>query len=225
MSEITLFKKDGKAGGTHKLGAALSSVLASHTTVHRAVVAEEANSRQGTQKTKGRVDVRGGGAKPYKQKKTGNARQGSRRSPHYAHGAMALSLTPRDYEKKVNKKERRAAILTAFAAQAHAGHVSVVESIQFTEPKTKEAVALLTAVGVNAAKRVLVILPAYDEVTLKCFRNLPNVVVRTAPSNEAEAKTQAFSARDILIAHKIVVAQEALAKMEQVWSSAKELAK
>lgn len=224
MAELQILGKDGKSVGKHSLSAVLSTVATSHTAIHRSVVAEEANSRQGTQKTKGRVDVRGGGAKPYKQKKTGNARQGSRRSPQWAHGAMALHILPRDYDKKVNKKERRAAILSAFAAQVAAGNVSIVDSISFDAPKTKDATALLTAIGVAGAKRVLIILPAYDEVTLKCFRNLPNVVVRTAPSTEAEAKTQAFSTRDVLVAHKIVVAKASLEQIEKVWGS-KEAAK
>ena len=91
----------------------LATVRVSLTSLHRAVVAEEANKRQGTQKTKTRSEVRGGGRKPYKQKKTGNARQGSIRSPHYAHGGLALAITPRDYSKKQNKQERRNAILAA----------------------------------------------------------------------------------------------------------------
>src|SRR3978361_26649 len=112
MAAIEVKDKAGKKVGSHDLSADLTTISASHTTIHRTVVAEEANSRQGTQSAKTRSETRGGGRKPYKQKKTGNARQGTIRAPHYAHGGVAFAPVPRDYEKKVNKKERRASILT-----------------------------------------------------------------------------------------------------------------
>ena len=209
--------KGGKVVGNVAISPVLSEATASHTTIHRAIVAEEANARQGTQKTKTRSEVSGGGRKPYKQKKTGNARQGTIRAPHYAHGGMALALTPRGYEKKVNRKERRAAILTALAAHLDAGNVSVADALTFAAPKTSEAQALLKVHGLTDVRRVLVILPAYDEVSYKSFRNIKNVTVRTAPTNNKEEKAQAFSARDVLVAHKILIARDALAKVEEVW--------
>lgn len=222
MAQIDIKGKDGKTVGQLDLSEKFANASVSLVTAHRAVVAEEANKRQGTQKAKTRSEVRGGGRKPYKQKKTGNARQGSIRSPHYAHGGMALAVSPRDYSKKVNKKERRAAILAALSAQFEAGNVSVVDSIAFAEPKTRDAQAMLEALGLKGSRRLLVILPAYDEVTLKSFRNLPNVTVRTAPSSSANgaeaAKTFAFSTRDVLVAHKIVVAKDAIARIEEVWA-------
>jgi large subunit ribosomal protein L4 len=266
MAELEIKGKDGKNVGKHQLSEAIAGARVSHTTLHRTVVAEQANRRQGTQSAKTRSEVRGGGRKPYRQKKTGNARQGSIRAPHYAHGGMALAVKPRDYDKKVNRKERRAAILSALASQIEAGNLTVVDGIAFAEPKTKQATEMLSALGLADTRRVLVVLPEYDETTLKCFRNLPNVVVRTAPVStangagkseasaeekpkakgkaEAEAgaetaaaegkpmskaksdaeakkgarKTAVFSARDVLVAHKIVVAQDALAKIEEVWA-------
>lgn len=222
MAQLEIKGKDGKTVGQLDLSEKLAGASVSLVTAHRAVVAEEANKRQGTQKTKTRSEVRGGGRKPYKQKKTGNARQGSIRSPHYAHGGMALALTPRDYTKKVNKKERRAAILAALSAHIEAGNVSVVDAITFATPKTKDAQAFLAALGLKDQRRLLVILPEYDEVALKSFRNLPNVTVRTAPAstaNGAEAvKTAAFSTRDLLVAHKVVVAKDAIARIEEVWA-------
>jgi large subunit ribosomal protein L4 len=217
-TELEVRGKDGKSVGKVSLGQVFDDAAVSSTAIHRTVVAEEANKRQGTAKTKTRSEVRGGGRKPYKQKKTGNARQGTIRAPHYAHGGMALALTPRSYEKKVNKKERRLAILTAFSAQAEAGNVVVADSLVFAEAKTKTAAAFLAALGLKDQRRVLVVLPAYDEVTYKCFRNLPNVTVRTAPASGADEKAQAFSARDVLVSHKIVIAQDALAKIEEVWA-------
>lgn len=188
------------------------------TVIHRTIVAEEANKRQGTQSAKTRSEVKGGGKKPYKQKKTGNARQGTTRAPHYAHGGMALAVKPRSYDKHVNRKERRAAILGALSQQIEAGNVAVAESIVFSTPKTKQACDFLKAFGLSDTRRVLVVLPAYDETTYKCFRNMPNVVVKTAPSKDAEAKTDVFSARDLLVAHKILVAQDAMKKIEEVWA-------
>lgn len=222
MAQLEIKDKAGKPVGTHEVSDALMNVRVSMTVVHRAVVAEEANSRQGTQKTKTRSEVRGGGRKPYKQKKTGNARQGTIRAPHYAHGGMALALTPRDYEKKINRKERRSAILSALSAHVEAGNVQLVDSIVFAEPKTKDARAFLAALGLDGHRRILVILPEVDDTTYRSFRNLPNVEVRTAPAstaNGAEApKTAVFSARDLMVAHKIILAKDALARIEEMWA-------
>jgi large subunit ribosomal protein L4 len=218
MAELEIKDKAGKKVGKHKVSANLTDAAIKPVSLHRAVVAEEANSRQGTQKAKTRSEVRGGGRKPYKQKKTGNARQGTIRAPHYAHGGMAFAVTPRDYEKKVNKKERRAAILGALSAHLEAGNVTVVDSISFAAPRTKDALEMLAALGLANQRRVLIVLPGHDEVTLKSFRNLPNVTVRTAPSKEQGAKTDPFSARDLMVAHKVVIAQDALAKIEEVWA-------
>jgi len=222
MAELQIHGKDGSHVGTHNLSKALSEANVNAVTAHRAVVSEEANKRQGTQSARTRSEVRGGGRKPYKQKKTGNARQGTVSAPHYTHGGMALAVKPRGYEKKINKKERRAALLGALAAQVEAGNVSIVESIAFAEPKTKDATALLAALGLSNQRRVLVVLPEYDAITHKCFRNLPNVTVRTAPSSSAggaeAAKTAVFSTRDLLVAQKLVIAKEALTRIEEVWA-------
>ncbi len=221
MANYEIKGKNGSVVGNGELSAKIADAVASHTTIHRAVVAEEANSRQGTQSAKTRAETRGGGRKPYKQKKTGNARQGTIRAPHYAHGGMAFAVKPRDYTKKVNKQERRAAILTALSAHFEAGNVTVVDEIAFAEPRTKIAADMLRALGLFETRRVLVILPEYDELAHRAFRNLPNVEVRTAPIGKDEAATvkgQAFSARDVLVAHKVVIAQGALARVEEVWS-------
>lgn len=218
MANLEVLNDKGKKVGTHDVSKAISEAKPAATVIHRAVVAEESNSRQGTQSAKTRSEVKGGGKKPYKQKKTGNARQGTTRAPHYAHGGMALAVKPRGYEKQVNRKERRAAILGALNQQIEAGNVSIADSIIFSTPKTKQATDLLKSLGLNDTRRVLVVLPAYDETTYKSFRNLPNVVVKTAPSADAGAKTDVFSARDLLVAHKILVAQDAMKKIEEVWA-------
>jgi large subunit ribosomal protein L4 len=217
MSQVEVKNKEGEVIGTRELPKAVAGVAVDRAVIHRAVVAEMANARQGTQSAKTRSEARGGGRKPYKQKKTGRARQGTIRAPQYAHGGMALAVKPRDYTKKVNKKERRAALTGALASKWEAGDVMVVDAISFAEVKTKHAVQLLSALGLDAVKRVLVVLAEYDADTLKCFRNLPNVEVRTAPSKDG--KSQAFSTRDLLVAHKVVFTQEALTRVEEVWTS------
>lgn len=195
----------------------LKKLNVSRSILHRVVTAEEANARQGTQSALTRSETRGGGRKPYKQKKTGNARQGSIRAPHYAHGGMALAVKPRDYAKKVNKKERRLAMAGALAARLNDGDVVTVDQIQFAAPRTKDAIALLAKVGVRDARRVLVVLAEEDAVAYKSFRNIPGVEVRVAPNKEGRG--QAFSTRDLLVAHKIVLAKGAIDKMEEVWSN------
>ncbi|MER3495622.1 MAG: 50S ribosomal protein L4 [Armatimonadota bacterium] len=223
MSAYEIKNREGKVVGKGTVGDKLADATASHTTIHRTVVAEEANARQGTQKTKSRSETRGGGRKPYKQKKTGNARQGSIRAPQYAKGGMALALQPRDYSKKVNKQERRAALLTALSAHLEAGNVSVVDTIELADGRTKGAVEMLKALGFADIRRVLVILPEVDDMTVRAFRNLPNVEVRTAPAGktgegETPTRAQAFSTRDVLVAHKIVIAKDALQRVEEVWA-------
>jgi large subunit ribosomal protein L4 len=214
--------KDGKNVGKHSLSEAIATSKTSSTAVHRAIVAEQANARQGTQNARTRSEVSGGGRKPFKQKKTGNARQGSTRSPHFAHGAMALAVKPRDYDKKVNKKERRAVILNLLASKIEAGEVTVVDSIFFAEPKTKEATNLLKALSLAESRRLLVVIPKHDENTFKCFRNLTNVTVRTAPATQVEGaeavKTSTFSARDLILATQVVIAKDALTQIEEVWA-------
>lgn len=224
--EIQVVDASGKKKGTHKLSDALTDVRVLAPVLHRAVVAEQANKRQGTQSTKTRAEVRGGGRKPYRQKKTGRARQGSIRAPHYAHGGVTHAPKPRSYEQKVNRKERRLAILGALKSRFEAGDVIVVDSISFDAPKTKQAVQFLDSIGA-VARRVLVVVPEVEDAVVRSFRNLRNdptrrVEVRTAPASvsrgDERVRTQAFSARDVLLAHKIVITQDALKRIEEVWS-------
>lgn len=224
--EIQVVDASGKKKGTYKLSEALAGVRVLTPVLHRAVVAEQANSRQGTQSAKTRAEVRGGGRKPYRQKKTGRARQGSIRAPHYTHGGVTHAPKPRSYEQKMNRKERRLAILGALKSRLESGDVIVVDSISFDVPKTKQAIQLLDSVGANA-RRVLVVLPEVEDAVIRSFRNLRNapdrrVEVRTAPASvtrgDERVRTQSFSARDVLLAHKIVITQDALKRIEEVWS-------
>lgn len=222
MATIEIKSKDGKKSGSHNLADKIANAKTSQTTIHRTVVAEMANNRQGTQSAKTRAEVRGGGKKPYKQKKTGNARQGTIRAPHFAHGGMALAVKPRDYEKKVNKRERQAAILAALADKANNGGLVLADQIVFAEPKTKDAMKMLAALGVAEERRLLIVLPQFDATTYKSFRNIANVTVKTAPSSSAEgkeaAKTDVFSARDLMVSTKVLMAADALKRVEEVWA-------
>ena len=217
MAEIEIKNDKGKVTGKHKLAEPIAGLEVAKSVLHRVVVTEEANARQGTQSAKTRSEVRGGGRKPYKQKKTGNARQGTIRAPHYAHGGMALAVKPRDYSKKVNRKERRLAIIASFNAKAQADAMIVVEDVKIATPKTKTAQELLQAWGVSDVRRVLLVLAEHDETILKSFRNIPNVTLRTAPSRDGKAAS--FSTRDLLVAHKVVITKSAMTKTEEVWTA------
>jgi large subunit ribosomal protein L4 len=216
MSEIQIYTKGGKASGKHTVNEALASLEVPQSVLHRVVVAENANARQGTHCAKTRSEARGGGRKPYKQKKTGNARQGTIRAPHYAHGGMAHAIKPRDYSQKVNRKERRLATMSAFNTKVNDGDVIIIKEIKFAAPKTKDARALLTACKTIDEKRVLVVLASTDEAAYKSFRNIPNVEVRTAPNREGTGEP--FSTRDLLVAHKIVIAADAMKQIEEAWT-------
>lgn len=216
MSELEIRDAKGKVVGKHKLAEPIAAVAGHQGAIHRTIVAEQANARQGTQSTKTRSDASGGGRKPYKQKKTGNARQGTIRAPQWAHGGVALAPKPRDYGKKVNKKERRLAIISAFSSRAAGGDVLVADKIAFSEPKTKTAQDMLKANGLDKCKSVLVVIAENDLATYKSFRNIEGVVLRTAASRDG--KSTSFSARDLLAASKILITKEALTKSEEAWT-------
>ncbi len=141
--------------------------------MHQVVTAQLAAARQGTHKTKTRGEVRGGGAKPWRQKGTGRARQGSSRSPQWVGGGVAHGRVPKDWSVRVNKKVKRVALRSALTDRAQNDLVTVVRGLAFDAPRTKDAVAALTAFGVDG--RVLVVLADRDDATLRSFRNLPHV--------------------------------------------------
>ncbi len=207
MPKVKLYDAQGQAKGELELNENLFGGSKS-TTVHRAVVAELAHQRQGTHDTKTRAEVRGGGRKPWRQKHTGRARQGSIRAPHWRKGGTVHGPTPRDYDPIVNKKERRLAFRAVLSDKVESGALHIVEEFQFTEPKTKQAVAFLKALGIGE-ERVLILLGEPNEVVYKSFRNLPNVLVRVAP---------AFGLREIIPARKVIATRSAIEKMEEVWA-------
>ena len=173
MAEITLKTVAGKDAGNIELDDAMFGVQPNVPVMHQVVTAQLANRRAGTQSTKTRAEVRGGGAKPYRQKGTGNARQGSTNSPHYTGGGIALGPKPRSYAQRTPKKMIKLALRSALSDRANDGKVVVVDEWGFDAPKTKDAKAALSALGVDG--RVLVVIDRFDSPVALSFRNLPEI--------------------------------------------------
>jgi large subunit ribosomal protein L4 len=170
---------DGTVTGTVQLDPDLFGVQPNVPLLHQVVTAQLAAARSGTQSTKTRAEVAGGGAKPYRQKGTGRARQGSTRAPHYAGGGVALGPKPRSYRQRTPRKMVQLALRGALSDRAGAGQVAVVESWDWQIPSTKDAQAALRALGLSG--RVLVVLSREDELAYKSFRNLPGVDLVLVP--------------------------------------------
>ncbi len=175
--------------------------------LHAAVKAYLANQRQGTQSTLTRSEVSGGGKKPWRQKGTGRARQGSIRSPQWNHGGIALGPKPRDYRVSLNKKVRRIALRSALSDKVAGGNMVVIDAITTGEFKTKIMIKMLQAVGVT--RKALVVLPEKDEKVLKSISNIPGI--KTAYVNT-------LNTYDILNCDKFIVAKDAVVKIEEVYA-------
>lgn len=173
MAQITLKTPSGADAGSVELDDAVFGVQPNVPLMHQVVTAQLANRRAGTQSTKTRSEVRGGGAKPYSQKGTGNARQGSTNSPHYTGGGIALGPKPRSYAQKTPKKMIKAALRSALSDRANDGKVIVVDSWGFASPKTKDARVALEALGVDG--RILVVIEHFETPAALSFRNIPEV--------------------------------------------------
>ncbi|MEE1263407.1 50S ribosomal protein L4, partial [Ruminococcus sp.] len=163
--------------------------------------------RQGTQSALTRSEVSGGGKKPWRQKGTGRARQGSTRAPQWTHGGIVFAPKPRSYRFTVNKKVRRLAMKSAFSSKAAENNLIVVDSITTGEYKTKKIAAMLNAIG--AEKKALIVLPEVDSMVVKSANNIPGV--KTAQVNE-------LNVYDILNADKLVIAKDAVSKIEEVYA-------
>ena len=175
MSTVTLKTRDGKDAGSLELDATVFGVQPNVPVMHQVVTAQLAARRSGTQSTKTRAEVSGGGKKPFRQKGTGGARQGSITAPHYTGGGIALGPKPRKYTKRVPRKMVRLALASALSDRRNEGKVVVVDSWGFTQPSTKDAVKALAALGLGG--KVLVVVTPTDENTMKSFRNLPEVQI------------------------------------------------
>lgn len=175
--------------------------------MHDAVVNHLANLRQGTQSAKTRAEVSGGGKKPWKQKGTGHARQGSTRSPQWTHGGIVFAPKPRDYSYALNKKVKRLAMKSALSSKAHDGELIVLDQLRMDEYKTKTIVAMLHALGSD--KKALIVLPQADEKIIYSAANIPGV--KTAAVNT-------LNVYDILNADKFIVVKEAVSLIEEVYA-------
>jgi large subunit ribosomal protein L4 len=173
MATLKMKNAAGKEAGSVELDDAVFGVQPNVPVMHQVVTAQLAARRSGTQSTKTRSEVRGGGAKPYRQKGTGNARQGSIRAPHFSGGGIALGPKPRKYNQRTPKKMVRLALRSALSDRASEGRVTVIDSWSFTQPSTKEGRKTLAALGIEG--RVLIVLGAGDETAAMSFRNIPEV--------------------------------------------------
>ena len=197
----------GKNVGTIDLAESVFGIEPNAAVMHQMVVNYLAAQRQGTQSALTRAEVSGGGKKPWRQKGTGRARQGSTRAPQWTHGGIVFAPKPRDYRFTVNKKVKRLAMKSALSTKAAESEIIVVDSIKLDEYKTKKIAAMLSAIG--ADKKALVVLPEVDSKVIKSANNLPGV--KTAQVNE-------LNVYDILNADKLVIAKEAVSKIEEVYA-------
>ena len=207
MAEIKVVNMAGESVGTMNLSDAIFAADVNGAVLHMAVKSYLGNQRQGTQSTLTRTEVSGGGKKPWRQKGTGRARQGSTRSPQWTHGGIALGPKPRSYRTDLTKKTKRVALYSALSAKVAAGDLIVVDDIKTESYKTKTMVAMLNALG--AEKKALVVLGAKDEIVTKSCANIPGV--KTSVGNT-------INVYDILNCDTLVVAEKAVAKIEEVYA-------
>ena len=173
MASVDVRTRSGESKGSVELDDALFGVEPNHAVLHQVVTAQLAAKRRGTHSTLTRAEVRGGGAKPWRQKGTGRARQGSTRSPHWAGGGVAMGPKPRDYSQKTPKKMIQLALRSALSDRAAEGKVAVVDAWDFSAPKTREAKEAIEALGFDG--KVLVVLDRDDDTAYMSFRNLPDI--------------------------------------------------
>ena len=207
MPKAKIYDMTGKPVGEMELSDAVFGITPSVASVHTVVKAHLAACRQGTQSTLTRAEVSGGGKKPWRQKGTGRARQGSTRSPQWTHGGIAFGPKPRTYRMSVNKKVRRLAMLSSLSAKAAEGQVYVVDSLDLSEIKTKSFVAFLNALGIEG--KSYVVLPEVRENVVKSARNIPGVKTTIAGI---------LSVYDIVNAGALIVDKAAVTAIEEVYA-------
>lgn len=211
MPSVTLKSVSGKDAGSVDLAEDTFGIQPNVPVMHQVVTAQLAARRSGTQSTKTRAEVRGGGKKPFKQKGTGNARQGSIRAPHFSGGGVALGPKPRKYDQKTPKKMIKLALRSALSDRAAEGKVIVVDSWGFDQPKTKQAAAVLSALGIEG--KALVVIDTNDVNTVKSFMNLPNVQL---------IEVRELNAYDVLCADYVVFSTQTLPGAEPAAEAAGE---
>ena len=206
MAKVAVLNMAGKEVDTIELNDAVFGVEINEHLVHMAVLQQLANNRQGTQKAKTRSEVSGGGKKPYRQKGTGHARQGSTRAPHYTGGGVVFAPVPRDYSFKLNKKEKRAALKSALTSRVVENKLIVLDELKLDEIKTKKFVEVMGNLNVNKA---LVVLNEMDANVIASAANVPTV--KTTQTNE-------LNVFDVLKYDTVVVTKAAVATIEEVYA-------
>lgn len=207
MPNYSVFDKTGKKVSDIALSDAIFAITPNASAMHLCVVAYLANQRQGTQSTLTRAEVRGGGKKPWRQKGSGRARQGSIRSPQWTHGGIALGPKPREYGKTVNKKVGRLAMKSALSSKVAAEELIVLDSLEMNEIKTKEVVSVLKAL--ETGKKVLIVLPEKNETVYRSARNIKGVKTTLVST---------LNVYDILNCDSLVVLKDAVSKIEEVYA-------
>jgi large subunit ribosomal protein L4 len=207
MANVKVFKQDGSSAGEITLNDEVFGIEPNEYAVYEAVKNYLANKRQGTQSAKTRAEVRGGGRKPFRQKGTGRARQGSRVAPNHVGGGIVFAPKPRDYGYKIPKKVKRLAMKSVLSAKVKDGEIIIVDGLSFDEPKTKDMVAFLS--GVNAEKKALIVTAGKDENVVRSASNIPGVET---------SHTGSLNVYDILNHISFIVTKDAVKKIEEVYS-------
>ena len=206
MANAKLFNMAGQQIGEIELSEGIFGIEPNEAVVHEVVKNHLANCRQGTQSTLTRAEISGGGKKPWRQKGTGHARQGSTRAPQWTHGGIAFAPKPRDYSYTLNKKVKRLALKSALSAKAAEGNIVVVDGLKMESIKTKVLKAFLAAIG---ASKSVIITAEQDEIVIKSARNIPGVV--TSPA-------KLINVYDIVNANQLIIDKDALATIEEVFA-------
>ncbi|MCI8307778.1 MAG: 50S ribosomal protein L4 [Lachnospiraceae bacterium] len=214
MANVSVYNMEGKEVGSMELNDTIFAAPENEHLVHMAVTLQLANKRQGTQKAKTRSEVRGGGRKPWRQKGTGHARQGSTRSPQWTGGGMVFAPVPRDYSFKMNKKEKAAAMKSVLSSKVNENKFIVVDDIKVDEFKTKKIVAMLDALN---TKKAVIVLDDVDDKVMKSAANLKNVKTAFVKVDDATVSAT-ISVYDILKYDTIVIAKKAVENIEEVYA-------
>ncbi len=207
MPKIAVLDMAGKEVGTAELPESIFGIEPNMSVMHDVVVNHLANLRQGTQSALTRSEVSGGGRKPWRQKGTGHARQGSIRAPQWRHGGIVFAPKPRSYKYVLNKKVRRLALKSAFSSKLLDSNIIVLDSIQMEEYKTKTVVNMLDAIGANT--KSLIVLPEMEDKIIKSTRNIPGVKT---------CQVGGLNVYDILNAGKLVILKDSISKIEEVYA-------
>ncbi|WP_411348993.1 50S ribosomal protein L4 [Paenibacillus sp. WLX2291] len=207
MPKVALYSIDGSQVGEIELSDSVFGIEPNASVLHDAVVMQRASLRLGTHKVKGRSEVRGGGRKPWKQKGTGRARQGSIRSPQWKGGGVVFGPTPRSYTFKLPKKVRRLAIKSALSSKVIANEIIVLDALTLNSPKTKDFVAILNKLNVD--RKALIVAPEYDNNVALSARNIPGVKFVAADG---------VNVLDVLLHDKLILTKDAVQKVQEVFA-------